>query len=98
MSNVGLDRLFREEESLADLSIHEPVRDELQNLDLARRRILTDLTRRGRGERDDGAVPARATARRSRFETPAVVAVVVEDLLALGGVHGGAIGRLARAL
>ena len=37
---MRLDRLLREEEALADLAVHEPVRDELQDLDLAHRRFL----------------------------------------------------------
>ena len=41
--HVRLDRLLREEESLADLAVHEAVGDELKNLDLACCRILTDL-------------------------------------------------------
>jgi len=43
VTDMRLDRLFREEEALADLAVHETVADELQNLDLARRGILTDL-------------------------------------------------------
>ena len=43
VADVRLDGLLREEEPLADLTIHEPVGDELENLDLAGRRILTDL-------------------------------------------------------
>ena len=45
MSDVGLHRLLREEETLADLPVHESVCDELQHFDLARSGILTDLTR-----------------------------------------------------
>ena len=48
MSDVGFDRLLRQEEAFADLPVHEPVCDELQHLDLARGGILTDLARRGR--------------------------------------------------
>jgi hypothetical protein len=36
VAHMRLDRLFREEETFADLAVHEPVADELQNLDLAR--------------------------------------------------------------
>jgi len=40
MPNVGLDGLFREEEALTDLTVHEAVRDELEHLDLASRGVL----------------------------------------------------------
>ena len=43
MADVGLHGLLREEEALADLAVHEPVGDELQDLDLAGRRVLADL-------------------------------------------------------
>ena len=92
---MALDGLFREEETLADLAIHEPVRDELKDLDLARGRILADLTRCGRGERDDCASPGRAAPGRSRLKPAAVVAIAIQDLTALGSVHESPIG-LAR--
>lgn len=92
---MGLDRLFREEEALADLTIDEPVGDELKHFDLAGGRILSDLASRRRRERDDGAAPGRAASRCSRLEAAAVIAIAVEDLLALGGVHESGIG-LAR--
>ena len=43
VAHMRLDRLLREEEALADLTVHEPVGDELQNLDLTRCGILADL-------------------------------------------------------
>ena len=43
VSHVRLDRLFREEETLADLPVDEPVRDELEDLQLAGRRLLLEL-------------------------------------------------------
>ena len=89
---MGFDRLLREVEALADLAIDEPVGDELEHLDLARGGVLAELPRRRRGERDDRSVATGATACRSRFETAAVVAVAIEDLLALGGVHVTRIG------
>ncbi len=92
MANVGLDGLFREEETLADLAIDEPVGHELKNLDLAGRGILTDLARRRRRERDDGAAASRAAPGSGRLETAAVIAIAVEDLLTLGGVHESGIG------
>ena len=95
---MRLDRLFREEEPLADLTVHEPVGDELENLDLARSGILTDFTRRRWAEWDDGSVPPRAPAGRSRLEPAAVVAIAIEDLLALGSVHASGIGVPASPL
>jgi hypothetical protein len=95
MADVRLHRLLREEEPLADLAVHEAVCDELQNLDLTRGRILSDLPRRRRGERDHGAAASRAAPRRGRFEPPAVIAVPVQDLSALSSVHVFRIGRRA---
>ena len=83
---------------LADLAIDEAVRNELQHLDLPRGRVLPDLSGPRRRERDDGSVPTRAPARRSRLEPAAVVAVAVEDLLALGSVHASGIGGAADPL
>ena len=82
----------------ADLAVHEPVGDELKNLDLAGRGILADFARRGRGERDDGPVPPRAAARSSRLEPAAVVAIAVQDLLTLGSIHVSGIGNPAYPL
>ena len=76
----------------ADLSIHEAVRDELEDLDLTRRRILTELARDLRREGNDRAVATRAAPRRGSFEPAAVVPVPVEYLLALGSVHESGIG------
>ena len=48
MPDMGLDRLLREEEALTDLAVDESVRYQLKDLDLARCRILSDFSRRGR--------------------------------------------------
>jgi len=98
MSDVRLDRLLGEEETFADLTIDETVGDELENLDLPRGRILTDLTRRRRGEWDNRPMPARATPRRGRLESAAVVAIPVQDLFTLSGVHVSGIGARTVAL
>jgi len=98
MADVGLDGLFREEEVFPDLAVDEAVCHELQHLDLTSGRILAELSGGRRGERDDGAVPARATACGRRFEAAAVVSVPVEDLLSLGGVHVTRIGAPALPL
>jgi len=47
MSDMRLDCLLRQEESLADLAVHEPVGDELQNLAFTCRRLLLELSRCG---------------------------------------------------
>ena len=44
--DVGLDRLLRKEQPLADLAVHEAVGDELEHLDLAHRRLLLELAKR----------------------------------------------------
>lgn len=93
--DVRLDGFLREEETLADLAIDEAVRDELENLDLSSRRILADLPRRRRRERDHRAATSRATPRRGGLESPAVIAVPVQDLSALSSVHVSGIGAVA---
>jgi hypothetical protein len=92
MAHVRLHRLLGEEQVLADLAIDETVRHELQHLDLAGGRILTDLAGRGRREGDHGAAAGGAATGGSRLEAAAVVAVSVQDLLALSGVHDFPIG------
>ena len=92
MANVRLHGLFREEEPFADLSVDETVCDELENLDLACGGILPDLTRGRRREWNDRAAASRAAPRRSRFEATAVIAVPIQDLFPLSGVHESGIG------
>jgi hypothetical protein len=93
MADVRLHGLLREEKALADLAVHEAVCDELQNLDLTRGRILSDLPRRRRSERDHGATATRAAPSSGGFEPPAVIAVAIQDLTALCSVHVSGIGR-----
>ena len=88
---MRLHRLLREEEALADLTVDEPVRDELQNLDLATGRLLLELAQRGR-ERDHRGVLGAATPCSRLVEAAAVVHVTAQDLLALCGVHANYIG------
>jgi hypothetical protein len=92
MADVGLHRLLGEEEPLADLSVDETVCDELKHLDLASGRILTDLAGGGGREGDHRTAAGGAATRSGGFEPPAVVAISVEDLLALCGVHDIRIG------
>ena len=78
---------------LPDLAVHEPVGDELENLDLAGGRFLLELPQGGRGrERDHRSGRLCAPTRRSRLEPAAVVAVSIQDLSPLRGVHEMAIG------
>ena len=48
MADMALDRLLRQVEAVADLPVDETLRDELENLDLARRRQMLDFRRSGR--------------------------------------------------
>jgi hypothetical protein len=98
MAHVRLHRLLGEEESLADLAVDEAVSDELQDLDLAGGRILAELTLRRWREGNDGATASRAATCRSRLEPAAVVAITVQDLPALCGVHVSGIGAPVTAL
>jgi hypothetical protein len=94
---VRLHRFLREEQPDTDLAIHEAVRDELENLDLAGGRFLLELLE-GPAERDDlGAVAA--SPLRHRVKAAAVVDVSGQDLLTLGSVHGNrTIGLASTAL
>jgi len=89
---VRLHGLFREEEPFADLSVDEAVCDELEDLDLARCGILPDFARRRRREWNDRAAASRTASRRSRLEATAVIAIPIQDLLPLSGVHESGIG------
>src|ERR687887_332757 len=98
MAGVGLYCSLRQEEALADLAVHETVRDQLQDLDLARGRLLLELAQRAR-ERDDlGLLPAVRAPRRNLVEPARVPDVTAQDLLTLGGVHGALIGGRQRPL
>jgi hypothetical protein len=90
VTHVALDSFLGEEKALADLAIDQSVGHELQNLDLAHRRLLLELTER-RGEGDDlsGAV---GPPQRCGFEAATMVHVAAQDLLALSSVHGSDIG------
>ena len=99
MPHVRLDRFLGEEESLTDLTVDQPVGNELEDLDLARRRLLLELSEcRRRCERDHGSGPLGVPARGSRLEATAVVAVPVQDLPTLRGVHAMRIGAGGIAL
>ena len=83
---------------LSDLTIHEPVGDKLEHLDLTRGRILSELAVDLRSEGDDRSMSARTPSRGSRLEASAVIAITVQDLLPLSGVHEAGIGGCEVAL
>ena len=89
VADVRFHRLFREEETDADLAVDEAVRDQLEHLDLTRSRLLLELLQ-GAGERDD--LGAAAAPLRDSVEAPRMVDIAGQDLLALGSVHGS--GRI----
>jgi hypothetical protein len=95
--HVRFHSLLREEEALADLPVDEPVGNELEYLELAARRLLLELLHRA-GERDYLAAAVASAPLRNRLETARVVAVAVQDLVALGSVHDWAIGRAVNTL
>ena len=94
--HVRLDRLLGEEEPLADLAVDEALRDQLEDFDLAHRRLLLQFAERAR-ERDDLGL-ARAPALGHRVEPTRMVHVPAQDLLALSRVHGQDIGRATNLL
>jgi len=70
---------------VADLPVDETLRDQLENLDLTRRRGLLELPQRS-GERNHLGV-ALAALRSHLVETARVVDVTGQDLFALCSVH-----------
>ena len=96
VANVRLDRLLREEEAGTDLTVDEPVGNELKNFQLATRRLLLDAERRTEGN-DLAAGRARATLR-DFLEPSRVVDITAQDFLSLCGVHGFGIGLRRRPL
>jgi hypothetical protein len=96
MADVGLDRLFGEEEADSDLTVDEPVRDQLEHFDLPHRGLLLQLAE-GAAERDDLCITALPLGS-DRFEAALVVHVAAQDLLALSSVHACPIGRLTKPL
>ena len=98
MPHMGLHGFFRQEETLTDLAVDETVRHELEDFDLACCRLLFEFPLRPGTERDHRPGARRATARRSRLESAAVVAIAAQDLLTLSGVHSRRIGLGTRRL
>ena len=87
VSDVRLDRLLRQEQPLSDLAIDESVGDQLQNLEFPCRGLLFELAQSRRCERDHGAGTTRVPTRGGCLEPAAVIAVPVQDLFTLSGVH-----------
>jgi hypothetical protein len=85
VSHVRLDRFLREEEPVPDLAVHQALGDQLEHLDLARRGLLLELTKR-RGEGNDLRV-AVPPLRGHLVETTRVAHITGQDFLALGSVH-----------
>ena len=93
---MALYRLFRQEQTMADLAIDEAVGDELKNLDLARGRRLLRL-RLARGDRHH--LGRRRPPRRGDvLEMLRVLAIAIQDCITLCRIHrsniGGGGGRL----
>jgi hypothetical protein len=95
--HVGLHSLLREEEALPDLPVDEPVGDQLEHLELAARRLLFELLHRS-GERNYLAAAVGSALLCDCLEAARVIAVAVQDLVALGSVHDWAIGRAVNTL
>ena len=93
VADVGLHGLFREEETLADLPVDEPLGDQLENLGLADRRVQLELAE-GALERDHlGGAGIVATPSRDGFEPAGMIPIPGHDLVALSSVHARSIGR-----
>lgn len=99
VTDMRLHRLLRQEQALADLPVHQPVCDELQDLHLAGGRLLLELSEHGRGEGDDRSSTSCGRAAGSRgLEAAAVIAVAIEDFFAFCGVHETCIDGRGMAL
>jgi hypothetical protein len=96
VADVRLHRLLAQEETDSDLAIHEAIGDQLQNFDLPHRWLLLQLAE-GAGKGDDFGVTV-LTLGSDRIEAALVIHVSAQDFLALGGVHMGPIGRMAKPL
>ena len=83
---------------MADLAVDQAVRDQLEDLDLPRRRLLLEFPE-GALERDYLRLAlAVGPPRRDLVEAACVADVTAQNLLPLGGVHGALIGGPLRGL
>ena len=95
---MRLHGLLREEETDADLAVHEAVRDQLEHFDLAVRRLLLELLE-GPMEGDDlGRTAVGHAPGRHLVETTGVVGVPIHDGFTLSSVHDGFIGAVYQRL
>ena len=85
---MRLDCLLRKEEPVADLAVDQAFRDQLENLDLARRRLLLELLQRLEGDHRSN----RLAARGDRVEPGGVLPIPGQDRVTLCSVHGRRIG------
>ena len=97
MPHVRLHGLLREEQPLADFPVYEAVGDQLQNLDLPRRRLLLELAKRVL-ERDHVRAAGTTTPRRDFLEAARMRQITAQDLLALSSVHARSIGAPSEPL
>jgi len=82
---------------MADLAVHETLRDQLKNLDLTSGRLLLELPERS-CERNDLGVTLSSLGRHL-VETPRVAYVSGQDLFALCSIHSAPrIGALSASL
>ena len=95
--DVRFHRLFREVEAYADVAIDETVRDQLEDLDLAHRGFLLELSER-RVERDHVRVLGTVPARGDLLEASRMVQVPAQNVLALSSVHVAGIGTATTTL
>lgn len=97
---MGLDRLLGEEESLADLAVHETFSDELKHLDLASSRLLLQLARWRRPQWYNlrSGVTADASALRRFLEATSVIEVPRQNLSAFCLIHDPCIGAVPRSV
>jgi hypothetical protein len=85
VSHVALHRLFREEEAVADLTVDEAFRNELEDFDLPGGRLLLELPE-GSGERDYLGV-ALAPSGGHCVKPTRVIDITGQDLFALCSIH-----------
>jgi hypothetical protein len=80
VAHVALCRLLPQVEAVADLAVHEPFRDELEDFDLARGGDMFRL-RAGLARRKLDQIGGRIATRRNRLEATGVLAIPGQDLL-----------------
>ena len=90
---MRLHGLLREKKPVTDLPVDEALRDQLENFDLARGRLLLELLQRCR-EGNDLAGTSRRAPLGDRLEAPRMVHVARQDLFPLSRVHDPRIGAL----